>query len=91
MLLIEDEVADATPVWRFREHLKALELLERVFNRFDDLLAAEGFEARQGQIIDAAIVPVPIQPNPGMAHVYVLFSASVRQYFINYSSSALKN
>ncbi|WP_176722492.1 hypothetical protein [Candidatus Thiosymbion oneisti] len=55
------------------------------------MLAAEGFEARQGQIIDAAIVPVPIQPNPGMAHVYVLFSASVRQYFINYSSSALKN
>ena len=54
---IEDEVPDATPVWRFRERLKELELRERVFNRFDDFLAAEG-EAKQGQLIDATIVPV---------------------------------
>ncbi|WP_165741852.1 IS5 family transposase, partial [Candidatus Thiosymbion oneisti] len=60
---IEDEVPDATTVWRFRERLKELGLLERVFNRFDDFLVAEGFEARQGQIIDASIVPVPIQRN----------------------------
>lgn len=48
---IEDEVPDATTVWRFRERLKELGLLETVFDRFDDSLAAEGFEARQGQIL----------------------------------------
>lgn len=60
---IEDEVPDATTVWRFRERLKELGLLESVFDHFDDFLAAEGFEARPGQIIDAAIVPVPIPRN----------------------------
>ena len=34
-----------------------------MFNRFDDFLAAEG-EAKQGQLIDATIVPVPIPRNP---------------------------
>jgi len=61
---IEDEVPDATTVWRFRERLKELGLLARVFNRFDDFLAAKGFEAKAGQLIDASIVPVPIQRNP---------------------------
>ncbi len=63
-LRIEDETPEATTVWRFRERLKELGRLEPVFNRFDDFLVAEGFEARQGQLIDAAIVPVPIQRNP---------------------------
>ncbi len=65
---LEDEVPDATTVWRFRERLKELGLLETVFNRFDDFLVAEGFEAKQGQIIDASIVPVPIQRNPREAN-----------------------
>ena len=37
--------------------------MERLFDRFGDYLAAEGFQARQGQIVDASIVPVPIQRN----------------------------
>ena len=61
---IEDEVPDTTPVWRFRGRLKELGLRERVFNRFDDFLVAEGFEAKQGQLLDATIVPVPIPRNP---------------------------
>lgn len=44
---LEDEVPDATTVWRFRERLKELGLLETVFNRFDDFLVAEGFEAKR--------------------------------------------
>lgn len=60
---IEDEVPDATTVWRFRERLKALGLIEPLFDRFGDHLAAEGFQAKQGQIVDASIVPVPIQRN----------------------------
>ena len=60
---IEDEVPDATSVWRFRERLKELDLMAGLFNRFGDYLAAEGFQAKQGQIVDASIVPVPIQRN----------------------------
>lgn len=60
---IEDELPDATSVWRFRERLKELNLMEELFNRFGDFLAAEGFQAKQGQIVDASIVPVPIQRN----------------------------
>ena len=51
---IEDAVPDATTVWRFRERLQEQGLLETVFDRFDDFLAAEGFEARRGQIIQVA-------------------------------------
>ncbi len=38
-------------------------MLKSLFNCFDDVLAAEGYQARQGQLIDASIVPVPIQRN----------------------------
>lgn len=58
-----DSVPDGTTVWRFRERLKELELIKPLFDRFGDYLAQAGLEARQGQIIDASIVPVPIQRN----------------------------
>lgn len=60
---VEDSVPDATTVWNFRERLKELELMEVLFDRFGDYLAAEGYQAKQGQIVDASIVPVPIQRN----------------------------
>lgn len=60
---IEDSVPDATTVWNFRERLKELGLMELLFDRFGDSLAAEGYQAKQGQIVDASIVPVPIQRN----------------------------
>jgi IS5 family transposase len=60
---IEDRVPDATTVWRFRESLKELGLMERLFNRFGDYLEAAGYQARSGQIVDATIVRVPIQRN----------------------------
>ena len=45
----------ATTIWLFRE------LIEKLFDRFDQHLAAKGYMARGGQIIDASIVPVPTQ------------------------------
>jgi len=62
-LAIEDPVPDAKTVWVFRERLKALGLVERLFSRFAAVLAAQGYEARQGQIIDASIVKAPVQRN----------------------------
>jgi len=60
---IEDEVPDATTVWRFRERLKELGLMGPLFDRFGDYLSGEGFQAKRGQIVDASIVPAPIQRN----------------------------
>ncbi len=60
---IEHEVLDATTVWRYRERLKELGLMESWFDPFGDPLSDEGFQAKQGQIIDASIIPVPIQRN----------------------------
>jgi IS5 family transposase len=60
---IEDSVPDATTLWLFREKLAKAGLTEKLFDRFDQHLAAQGYIARGGQIIDATIVPVPKQRN----------------------------
>ena len=39
------------------------EMIEKLFDRFDQHLAAKGYMARGGQIIDASIVLVPTQRN----------------------------
>ncbi len=45
---------DAKRVWVYREHLKERGLV---------VVDAAGFSVRKGQIVDAAIVPVPRQRN----------------------------
>src|SRR6516225_1418621 len=60
-LAIEDSIPDATTLWLFREKLAKAGLIEKLFDRFDQHLAAKGYMARGGQIIDASIVPVPTQ------------------------------
>jgi IS5 family transposase len=62
-IAIEDSIPDATTLWLFREKLAKAGLIEKLFDRFDQHLAAEGYIARGGQIIDASIVPVPTQRN----------------------------
>jgi transposase, IS5 family len=60
---IEDSIPDATTLWLFREKLAKAGLIEKLFDRFDQHLAAKGYMARGGQIVDATIVPVPTQHN----------------------------
>ena len=62
-LAIEDSIPDATTLWLFREKLAKAGLIEKLFDRFDQHLAAKGYMARGGQIIDASIVLVPTQRN----------------------------
>ena len=62
-LAIEDSVPDARTIWLFREQLKELKLVEKLFADFDRYLAESGFEAKKGQIIDASIVAAPKQGN----------------------------
>jgi hypothetical protein len=60
---IEDSIPDATTLWLFREKLAKAGLIEKLFDRFDQHLAAKGYMARGGQMVDATIVPAPTQRN----------------------------
>jgi len=62
-LSIGENVPDERTIWLFREQLKELKLVEKLFSDFDNYLAASGFEAKKGQIIDASIVAAPKQRN----------------------------
>ncbi len=60
---LEDTVPDATTVWLFREALVEAKLIDTLFERFGQHLAAKGYIARGGQMIDATIVSAPKQCN----------------------------
>ena len=59
----ENAIPDAKTLWLFRDTLSQKGAVKKLFKRFNRFLDDEGFVARQGQIIDASIVPVPIQRN----------------------------
>jgi IS5 family transposase len=60
---LTERVPDAKTIWKFREELTKAELIKPLFVQFDEYLAANGFEAKGGQLIDATIVEVPVQHN----------------------------
>ena len=60
---IEDCIPDGTTLWLFREKLAQAGVIEKLFDRFDRHLGANGYVARGGQIVDATIVAVPRQRN----------------------------
>jgi IS5 family transposase len=60
---LHDPVPDATTIWLFREALVEAKLIDKLFGLFDQHLAAQGYLARGGQIIDATIVSAPKQRN----------------------------
>lgn len=62
-LELAGNVPDARTVWAFREALKEHQLIDELFERLNQVLAALGVELKSGQIIDATFVPVPIQRN----------------------------
>ena len=59
----EEEVPDAKTLWLFRQHLTNAGLIDEMFERFSEFLNESGYRAQGGQIIDATIIPVPIQRN----------------------------
>ena len=60
---IEDQVPDATTVWLFRQQLTDKGLIKPLFERFDEYLRGQGYQAEVGQIVDATLIPVPKQRN----------------------------
>ena len=59
----EGRVPDAKTIWLFRERVKQAQLIERLFEAVLMQIEAAGLSARKGQIVDAALVPVPRQRN----------------------------
>jgi IS5 family transposase len=58
-----DTVPDAKTIWLFAEQLQLLELECLLFDCFDEMLNASGFEVKSGYIVDGSFVEVPIQRN----------------------------
>uniref|UniRef100_B8HYT3 Transposase IS4 family protein n=1 Tax=Cyanothece sp. (strain PCC 7425 / ATCC 29141) TaxID=395961 RepID=B8HYT3_CYAP4 len=56
---LEDVVPDATTVWLFRKQLRDAELIDVMFEQFEQYLCQQGYQAQGGQIIDATLIPVP--------------------------------
>lgn len=57
------EIPDATTIGKFEEQLRQAGLIEGLFEQFEAFLRQAGYAAQGGQIIDATIIPVPIQRN----------------------------
>lgn len=62
-LTFGDPVPDAKTIWAFQNALHEDDRAKLLFDKFDAFLRENGFAARKGQIVDAAIVEVPKQRN----------------------------
>jgi len=60
---LHQRIPDAKTIWVFRETLAQAGVVERLFQQFDQYLAQQGLQACGGQVIDASLVPVPVQRN----------------------------
>ena len=58
---LSDKVPDAKTVWLWRERFKKHNLMDKIFQSFDQALKDQGYLAMSGQIIDASIVQAPRQ------------------------------
>ena len=54
---------DAKTFWAFREKLVELDLMRPLFDSFAGQLQSLGYRARKGQLVDASLVPAPVQRN----------------------------
>ena len=60
---VMNDIPDATTVAFSRERLRKANVIDELFEMFENYLRDQGLEARGGQIIDATLVPVPKQRN----------------------------
>jgi len=60
---LQSTIPDEKTIWLFREALTRQGAIEKLFQRFQDLLESKGIIANTGSIIDASFVEVPRQRN----------------------------
>ncbi len=58
---LDQRIHDARTIWLFRETLTQTEVMANLFNQFEAHLDTHLLQPRRGQLIDAALVPVPKQ------------------------------
>ena len=59
----ENHIPDEKTIWLFRETLTNKEVIEKLFDKFNNFLDEMGYKAKKGQLIDASFVEVPKQRN----------------------------
>lgn len=62
-LTIADDIPDSRTVWKFKEQLIELEIVDLIFGIFLTQIKALGMVLNEGKIIDASFVEVPKQRN----------------------------
>jgi len=55
------QIPDRTTIWLFKERLTKLGATACIFESVQEQLTAQGYVARAGHMVDASLVPVPIQ------------------------------
>jgi len=64
-----DKSPDAKTLWLFREKLTKHEVVEELFNLFNEKMLAAGIIAKEGSLVDASFVEVPKQRNKKRGHL----------------------
>jgi IS5 family transposase len=62
-LTISDDIPDSRTVWKFKEQLIDMGLIEVIFNLFLQKILDLKLVVKEGKIVDASFVEVPIQRN----------------------------
>jgi IS5 family transposase len=60
-LHLEDSIPDEKTVWAFREKLSEAGLEKALFSQFEKILQKRGLKTKEGSIVDATLVEVPIR------------------------------
>jgi len=62
-LRLNDKVVDEKTIWLFKENLKRAGIYDSLFGLFNEMLEHQGIITKEGSLIDASFVEVPIQRN----------------------------
>jgi IS5 family transposase len=58
---LEDVIPDEKTIWAFREHMSEAGLEKTLFAQFERFLQRRGLKTKEGSIVDATLVEVPIR------------------------------
>ena len=62
-LQLKDHVTNEKTIWLFKEQLKDIGLSLKLFELFTNKLIENGIVAKEGTLVDASFIDVPIQRN----------------------------
>lgn len=60
---LEDDIPDQNTIWLFRETLIKKGKIKKLFNKFNNHLRSNRIIAKEGSILDASFIDIPVQRN----------------------------